>query len=117
MGNGLYSNSAEIKSGYVIGRYNLDRSYFGEMTDAAFSLEEGQVSNPIEIVTDVEDSYYVLYRTYKSEEHFESEYNSVLYVYLTNYVGEISHGVAEQLKDSVLYTDGYASIIHSEIRM
>ena len=87
------------------------------MTDAAFALEIGEVSAPIEIVTDVEDAYYVLYRSYKSDEHFEENYDSIKYVYLMNYVGEISHGVGEELKESVSYTDFLKGIDHSEIRM
>ena len=117
MGAELYSNAAEIKSGYVIGKYNLDPGYYKDMTDAAFSISEGEVSNPISIVTDVEDSYYILYRSYKSEAHFEENYDSIRYVYLTNYVGEISHGVAEELKSSVTYTDFFNNINHSEIGM
>ena len=117
MGNGLYSNAAEIRDGYVIGKYNLERSYYGEMTDAAFALEVGEVSSPIEVVTDVEDAYYVLYRSYKSDEHFEENYDTIKYVYLMNYVGEISYGVAEELKESVSYTDFLKGIDHSQIRM
>ena len=114
---GLYSNTAELKSGYVIGRYNLERSYYGDMTDAALALEIGEVSDPIEVVSDVENSYYVLYKTLKSEEHFKVNYDSIKYVFLMNYVGEISHGVASTLKDSVVYTDYLRSIDHSSIKM
>jgi hypothetical protein len=117
MGNGLYSNAAEIRDGYVIGKYNLERSYYGDMTDAAFALEIGDVSDPIEVVTDVEDAYYVIYRSYKSDDHFEANYDSIKYVYLMNYVGEISYEVAEELKESVSYTDFLKGIDHSQIRM
>lgn len=105
IGSGLYSNTAEIKSGYVIGKYNLENSYYGGMTDAAMSLEIGEVSDPVDVVSDVENSYYVLYRTYKSEEHFSENYDSIKYVFLMNYVGEISHGIQDQLKNSLIYTD------------
>ena len=117
MGQGLYANAAEVKSGYVIGRYNLERSYYGDMTDAAFSIAEGEVSDPIEVVTDVEDSYYVLYRSYKSDEHFEENYESIKYIYLMNYVGEILHGVSVELTSSVSYTDFLSDLNHSEIGM
>ena len=115
--NGLYSNTAEIKNGYVIGRYNLERSYYGEMTDASLALEVGEVSDPINVVSDVEDAYYVVYRTYKSDEHFEANYESIKYVFLMNYVGEIAHGVALELKNSLTFTDAYSSIDHSGISM
>ena len=117
MGQGLYANAAEVKSGYVIGRYNLERSYYGDMTDAAFSIAEGEVSDPVEVVTDAEDSYYVLYRSYKSDEHFEENYESIKYIYLMNYVGEILHGVSVELESSVAYTDFLNSIDHSQIGM
>lgn len=117
MGNGLYSNAAEIREGYVIGKYNLERSYYGEMTRAAFELEIGEVSDPVEIVTDVENAYYVLYRTYKSDNHFEDNYESIKYIYLMNKVGEMIYTVADELKDSVEYSDVLKSINHSEIRM
>ena len=87
------------------------------MTDAAFSLSEGEVSDPISIVTDVEDAYYVLYRTYKSEANFEANYDSIRYVYLMNYVGKISHGVADELKASASLTDYLKTIDHSKIGM
>ena len=117
MANGLYANAAEIKEGYVIGRYNLERAYYGAMTDAAFDLEIGEVSAPVEIVTDIEDSYYVLYKSYKSDEHFENNYDSIRYIYLMNYVGEISHGVIQKLKDSIVCTDFLKEINHAEIGM
>ena len=113
----LYSNTAEIRDGYVIGKYNLERSYYGAMTDAALSLEEGEVSEPIEVVSDVENSYYVLYKSHKSEEHFESNYNDVRYVYLMNRVGEITSEVIDALKASVSYTDVLRNIDHSAIKM
>ena len=115
--NGLYSNTAEIKNGYVIGRYNLERSYYGDMTDASLALEVGEVSEPINVVSDVEDAYYVVYRTYKSDEHLEANFESIKYVFLMNYVGEISHGVALELKNSLTYTDVYALIDHASISM
>ena len=117
MSSELYANAAEIKSGYVIGRHNLERGYYGDMTDAAVSLNEGEVSDPISIVTDVEDSYYVLYRSYKSDAHFEENYESIKYVYLMNYVGNISHGVADELKESASFSDYLKTIDHSKIGM
>ena len=115
--SGLYSNTAEIKNGYVIGRYNLESSYYGGMTKAAMDLEVGEVSEPIDVVSDVENSYYILYCTYKSEEHFSANYESIKYVFLMNYVGEISHGVALELKDSLVYTNVLNNLDRSGIGM
>jgi hypothetical protein len=115
--SGLYSNTAELQSGYVIGRYNLERSYYGDMTDAALELELGEVSDPIEVVSDVENSYYVIYKTLKSEEHLEANYESIRYIFLMNCVGEISHSVASDLKASVVYTEVLNGIDYSRIAM
>ena len=117
MSSGRYSNAAEIKSGYVMGKYNLERGYYGDMTTAVFELEEGEVSDPISIVSDAEDTYYVIYRTYKSEEHFQANYNSIRYVYLRNKVGQITYGAAEELKRSASFSDVLNNIDHSRIGM
>lgn len=117
MGKNSYTNSEELKTGYVIGRYNLERSYYGDMTDAAFSISVGEVSAPIDIVTDVENAYYVLYKTYKSDEHFTANYDDIKYIYLMNCVGKISYDVAEELRSSITYSDFLKSIDHSQIKM
>ncbi len=117
MASGRFSSVKEVEDGFVIGRYNLERSYYGEMTDIAFSLNEGEVSDIINIVTDDEDSYYVLYRTDKSEAHFEECYDEILYIYLSDIVGKKLHGVGDMLKNSVSYTDSYSALDHSNISM
>ena len=87
------------------------------MTDAAFAISEGEVSDPIEVVMGLENSLYILYRTYKSDEHFDANYEEIKNAYLTNYVGKISHGVAKELKSSVSYTEHFVNLDHSQIRM
>lgn len=114
--SGYFANAAEVENGYVIGKYNLERLYYGDMTDAVFSISEGEVTDPISI-TDEEETYYVIYRTYKTDEHFEANYNSIRYVYLRNCVGEIIHNAAEALESSAVYSDFLNNINHSEIGM
>ena len=115
--SGFFSNGAEIENGYVIARYNLDKRYYGEMTDAVFSTPEGEVTDPISIVTAEENSYYVIYRSYKSEAHFEANYNEVLYVYLTNRVGEITSNVASELMSGVSFSATFTDMDYSKIGM
>lgn len=114
--SGYFANAAEVENGYVIGKYNLERLYYGDMTDAVFAICEGEVTDPISI-TDEEETYYVIYRTYKTDEHFEANYNSIRYVYLRNCVGEIIHNAAEALESSAVYSDFLNNINHSEIGM
>ena len=115
--SGNYASASEVENGYLIGRHSLERSYYGDMTDAAFALEIGEVSDCIDIVTDIENAYYILYRTAKSDEYFEDNYDDIKYIFLMNYVGKISHGVADDLRDSLLYTDYLTNIDHSKIAM
>ncbi len=117
MSSGKYSSVSEVEDGYVIGKYNLEESFYGEMTNAALALEIGEVSEPIEIVTDLESSYYVLYKAQKSDVHFEENYESIKYVYLMNCVGKMLHEVEVELKSSVGYSDFLRDINHADISM
>jgi hypothetical protein len=109
--------SDDVENGYVIGKYNLESSYYGKMTDAAFALEVGGVSEPIEIVTDLESSYYVLYKAQKSYDHFEENYDSIKYVYLMNCVGKMLHDIEIEMKNNVGYSDFLNGINHADISM
>ena len=117
MSSGKFPNSSELENGYVMGKYNLEKSYYEQMTDAVFALSDGEVSECIDLVTDVEDAYYVIYRAQKSDAHFEENYESIKYVYLTNTVGEILYTTANELRESVEYTDFLKNINHSGLGM
>ena len=115
--SGWFPDAGELESGYVLGRYSEDRSYYGAMSDAVFSIGIGDVSECFEVVTEYEDSYYVVYKTVKSNEHFEENYETIKYVYLLNYVGEIVYGTADTLRSSVAYTSFLENLDHSKISM
>ena len=117
MSSGRYSSVSEVENGYVIGKYNLESSFYGKMTDAAFALELGEVSEPIEIVTDLESSYYVLYKAQKSDAHFEDNYDSIKYIYLMNCVGKMLYDVELEMKKNVGYSDFLNEINHADISM
>ena len=87
------------------------------MTDAAFALELGEDSEPIEIVTDLESSYYVLYKAQKSDAHFEDNYDSIKYIYLMNCVGKMLYDVELEMKKNVGYSDFLNEINHADISM
>ena len=117
MANGTLSAFSEVKNGYVMGKYNLDRAYFGEMTDVAFSLEIGEVSPVIRVSDITNDGYYILYRAEKSEEHLEECFAEICYVYLKNKVGQTLEGVRLSLHESVSYSDFFKSLDRSGISM
>ena len=82
------SSIDEVSNGFIIGRHNLDGAYYEELTEAAFDLENGEVSPVIRITTGEEDGYYIMYRTEKTEYNFAKCFYNVLYVYLKDKIGE-----------------------------
>ena len=115
--SGRFPDTGELETGYTLGKYSEERSYYGALTDAVFSIDIGEVSDCIEVVTEYEDCYYVVYKTEKSYEHFEENYESIKYVYLANCVGQIVYSAADTLKASAEYTQFLLNINHSEISM
>lgn len=115
MGN---SNLADItEADNIIAWYNLDRAYFGEMTDAAFSLSLGEVSEVIRIRDGHADGYYILYRAEKSEEHFNDRYSSICYVYLRNRIGTALEEIRTELCANAYYTDFFSNLLPLDITM
>ena len=107
--------ASEIEAGEVIGRYSLDKFYYGEYIDAAFTLEQGEISEVIEIVDGKSDGYYILYKAGKSSAHFDEFYADIAYSYVTNEVGRIRFTAKDALASSVTFTDEYNAIIHANI--
>ena len=117
MVNNSLIGGPEIENGYMIGKYNLDTAVYGEMVDAVFEADSGDVVGPIVIHDGDEYIYYVIYIADKSAEHLEENMADVTYVYLWNAVGELLEGVEDALEDTVTMSDFYKTIIHSEISM
>ena len=115
--NSSLSTYDEIKNGYVMGRYNLDRAVYKEMTDAAFLLDIGEVSNAIEVKDGYSDGYYILYRAEKSDEHFEECYSSICYIFLKDKTGEIIEEARVALLESAVASDFLKSLDRSKISM
>lgn len=107
----------EIENGYMIGKYNLDTLVFGDMVDAVFDADNGDVIGPIRIHDGEEYIYYVIYVADKSDEHLEKNMTEVTYVYLWNQLGELLEGAEDELEKTVTVREFYSSIIHSEISM
>ena len=113
--NSTISVASEIEAGTVIGRHSLDKFYYGDYIDAAFSLGCGEVSDIIEIVDGKSDGYYILYKAEKSAAHFEENYPDIAFSYVTNAVGKIRFTAKESLAASAKFTDEYFSVVHATI--
>ena len=115
--NGSLIAEAEVERGYIIAKHNLDPAYYSEMTEEAFKLGVGDVSPVIEIHDGGERVFYILYRAEKTEEHFNECYNSVLYVFLKDKVGEKLYGVKSELNEKIMMSQFYTELDHGTISM
>ena len=106
----------EVMNGYVMGRYSLDRFYYGELTDAAFALDVGEVSPTVRVHNGEDDIIFILYGAAKSDAHFEQCYSEIAYTYLTDTVGKKIDEAAKGLISEVLYTDFYNNLDLSEVK-
>ena len=107
----------EMENGYIVGKYNLDESFFGKMVDAAFELEVGEVSEVVTVHDGLEYYHYIIYRAEKSDEHFDANYSSIAYIYLKNEVGKSLNDAAKTMTDAVVRTEFLKNLSHSEISM
>lgn len=101
-------------SGILVGRSSAE-SGFEDFTSSIFALEEGELSDVIEVNGTDADGYYLIYRLEKSAEHFELCYDAIAASYLDNVVGKALGDVAKAMISSVNTTSNYEHIIHTEI--
>jgi hypothetical protein len=116
IGNTTMAGS-EIENGYVIAEHNLDAAYYGGLTEAAFELAVGEVSEPVYVNDGEIEAYCILYRTEKSDAHFEECYADIAYVFLTNEVGRYLDDYSTRLGTSAMLTELYDEIDHATVSM
>ncbi len=101
----------------VIGMHTFDKFYYSELTEAAFSLEEGEASQVISLKTDDFDGYVIAYRLEKSESFFTSNYDSIVSSYLYDRFGETTESTANKIAAAISYTDVLKNLDRSSITM
>ena len=116
IGNSL-TGGPELENGYLIGRYNLNALTYGPLINAAFSLEVGEVADPVVIHDGDEYVYYIVYRGEKSDEHFENNKDEVTYVYLWNELGKMLEGIEADLMESVVKSEFANALEYDKISM
>lgn len=120
VGTAMLMNSSaaeELRDGTVIGRYALDADYYGELVKEAFGLEIGEVGKVIRIVTGLNDGYYLIYRTEKSAENFDGQFEEIEAVYLQNRLGEDLAEMKTELIGSAEYTDVLTNLDRGSVEM
>lgn len=115
--NNTAVSHTEAFSGMVIGRHSLDANNYSEMTDTAFSLGVGEVSEVLEIMTGDENGYHILYRAEKSDTHFNDNYVSIIDSYLNNKIGEMINERVVDLLSDVDYESAYSALDFGAISM
>ncbi len=116
-GAGSVTAQAELQNGYIIAKNNLNRFYYGEMTDTAFGLSVGGVSGVLTVVEDAGERCYVIYRTDKSDEHFNSCYSEIASIFLSDKVGKILSEAEKELLSSLDSSDFLNNLDYSAISM
>lgn len=101
----------------VIGKNTFDKFYYSELTEAAFSLSEGEASRVISLKTADFDGYVIAYRLQKTADFFDSNYDSIVSSYLYNKFGATTESTASAIADAIIYTDTLKNLDRSGIRM
>ncbi len=107
----------EAERGYVMARHNLSKLYYSELTNIAFGLNTGEVSEPVHVNSGDGDVIFILYRAEKSDAHFDSSYSEIAYVYLTDTVGKKIAEAQGALVLSAEYTDSFYTIDYGKVSM
>lgn len=105
----------DVDNGEPIGRYSLDPIYYGELTDAAFGLGNGDVSEVITINTDTDSGYAILYRLSKANSHFYDCYGDIREVYKQHVIGKMLNDTALKIIDAAEATELLATLDRASI--
>ncbi len=115
--NNSITSYYEAERGYVMARHNLNKLYYSELTNAAFGLNTGEVSEPVHVNSGDGEIIFILYRAEKSDAHFDNNYSEIAYVYLTDTVGKRISEVQSALVLSAEYTDSFYAIDYGQVSM
>ena len=101
----------------VIGRHTYDTLYYSDMTESAFSIGEGQVSELIALNTGDFGGYSVVYRLPPDADFFEDNYDSIVDAYLLDEFGQIVANTASNIIEAIEETDTLKTLDRSKVSM
>ncbi len=101
----------------VIGRYTYDTLYYSEMTAAAFSIGEGEVSEVFALRTSDFSGYSVVYRLPAEADFFEENYDSIADAYLLDKFGQTVADAALGIIGAMEETDALKTLDRSKVSM
>lgn len=111
------SIETEVLDGVVIGTHTLDEAYYSEVTKAAFDMELGSFSDIVNANTDNGKEYWILYKHEKSTDYFDTHYDALIDVFVSQKIGEIIEKAKTSLRASLSESDAYKNLRHSSISM
>ena len=106
----------EVENGILVTPYNLDSLLYQELTETAFSLTLGEVSDPLYTTNAGNDGYFILYRTEKSDAHFDRSYSSIVLEYIEDEIGRSTAEIAEAFRASIVMSDYLKSLDHANLK-
>ena len=111
------SIETEVLDGVVIGTHTLDEAYYSEVTKTAFDMELGSFSDIVSASTDNGKEYLILYKHEKTAGYFDSHYDALVDVFVSQKIGEIIEEAKTSLRASLTESDAYKNLRHSSISM
>ena len=106
----------DVINGALIGR-NSSSTFYSEVTDAAFSMDVGDVSPVIHVVTDKSSEYWIVIKMDKTDSYVDENYEAVENIYVSQRINEIIDGVKISLAENKAEKDAFATLDHSKISM
>lgn len=101
----------------VIGRYTYDTLYYSDLTAAAFSIEEGEVSEVFALRTSDFGGYAIVYRLPADADFFENNYDSIVDAYLLDSFGKTVANAASGITAAMEETDTLKTLDRSRVSM
>ena len=117
VGNLAYGYPSTVEQGMTIGKYSLSTQFtdFEKFTDAAFSLDIGEISETVEVYDGSRTFIYVLYRDAKTDKHFDDCFADIASSHVSNEIGKIKSQVKSWLMSSCEYSSFYGTLSHASI--
>ncbi len=110
------ANEADGRLGMLIGKYSLDPLNYADVTEAAFSLDEG-CATVVEGKYNGRNGYFVLYRARKNNENLAENRERIESFYVENEIGKRYAEVKKALGESAVFTDFYKDLALADIDM
>lgn len=102
--SGAIQYSLEPSTDFYMGRYTLDDAYYSELITIAFSLDEGEVSDVLDLGV---EGFFVIKRLSKSSTDLAERHESISEIFRYDLQTENVLDTADELLQGIVYKDFY----------